>query len=165
MTIGVVPVFPRMQLLDALGVPLANGTVDVYLAGSTTRSNTWQDRSLTTLNTNPIVLDAAGSCAIFMSPSLTYKFVVTSAVGVIQSHLGGDNVSGAVSAPAAAEASQSFTASSTTWNLVGTISSVTKIFIGGIHYGLANFSIAGNAVTYTGTVPLNTLAVVVIYYL
>lgn len=92
---GAVPVSPKFQFSSTTGVPLSGGSVDVYLAGSTTRSNSWQDKALTTLNTNPIVLDSSGSCTIFTDASKTYKLVVKNSAGVTQSHLGGDNIPGA----------------------------------------------------------------------
>lgn len=87
-------VTPAFQFSDSAGTPLAFGTVDVYLAGSTTRSTTWQDAAQATANTNPIVLDSTGSCTIRLDPSVSYKWVVTSAAGVIQSHLSRDNIIG-----------------------------------------------------------------------
>lgn len=101
---GVVPVSPKFQFSSTAGVPLAGGTVDAYLAGTTTRSNTWQDKAQASLNTNPIVLDASGSCAIFVANDKSYKFVVKNSAGVVQSHLGGDNIPGAASSASLAEA-------------------------------------------------------------
>lgn len=51
----------KQQFADAAGVPLAGGSVTHYIApATTTPKNTWSDPSLTILNPNPIVLDAAG---------------------------------------------------------------------------------------------------------
>lgn len=91
---AVIAVSPAFQFSDANGVPLAAGTVDVYLAGSTTRTNTWQDRSQATLNTNPIVLNASGACSMWLDGTLAYKWVVKSSAGVEQPHLNADNVVG-----------------------------------------------------------------------
>lgn len=91
---GVVLIPPRFQFLDAVGNPLANGLVDVYLAGSTTRTSTWTDRDQTSLNANPIVLDANGSCTMVVDDTLTYKLVVKNFLGTVQPHAGGDNISG-----------------------------------------------------------------------
>lgn len=99
-----VPVPSRFQFSSTTGVALSGGSVDVFLAGTTTRSNTWSDRAQTSLNTNPIVLDSSGSCSIFVDPAKTYKFVVKNSAGVVQSHLGGDNISGAASATAIGDA-------------------------------------------------------------
>lgn len=91
---AVILVSPRFQFNDANGDPLAGGTIDVYLAGTTTRTNTWQDRSQSILNTNPIILDGSGACTIWLDPSLSYKLVVKDLNGVVQPHLGGDNIIG-----------------------------------------------------------------------
>lgn len=90
---GVVPVNPRIQFFSSAGAPLVNGTVDVYLAGTTTRSNTWQDVAQSTLNTNPIVLNSRGEGTVYLDPSLTYKFVLKNSGGVEQ--YTSDNISGA----------------------------------------------------------------------
>lgn len=90
---GVVGVNPVVTFRSALaGGPLANGTVDVFLAGTTTRTNTWQDEALSSLNANPIVLDSAGRATIWFDPSITYKFVVKNAGGATQ--YTSDNIKG-----------------------------------------------------------------------
>lgn len=55
----------KQQFSDANGVPLAGGSVFMYVPGTTTFKNTWQDGSQVTLNTNPVILDAAGEAVIF----------------------------------------------------------------------------------------------------
>jgi len=52
----------KQQFFDANGIPLASGKVYYYIPYTTTPKNTYQDLNLTILNTNPIVLDAAGEC-------------------------------------------------------------------------------------------------------
>jgi len=52
----------KQQYLDANGNPLAGGKVYYYIPYTTTPKNTWQDINLSILNTNPIILDAAGEC-------------------------------------------------------------------------------------------------------
>jgi hypothetical protein len=89
---GVVPALPKFQFESATGAPLANGTVDVYLAGTTTRTNTWQDPDLTVLNANPIVLDSRGEATIYLDPDVTYKFVLKNSGGATQWTQ--DNISG-----------------------------------------------------------------------
>jgi len=89
---GVAPINPRVQFLSSAGVPLVNGTVTVYLAGTTTLSNTWQDQALTTLNTNPITLDSRGEAQVWLDSSLTYKFLLKNVAGVTQWTV--DNIAG-----------------------------------------------------------------------
>lgn len=89
---GVAPARSKQYFPNSTGAPLSGGKIDVYFAGTTSRANTWQDRSLTALNTNPIVLNARGECSIWLNAATTYKFVVKDASdAVIYTE---DNVSG-----------------------------------------------------------------------
>jgi hypothetical protein len=71
----VAPAFLQQFFTNA-GAPAASHKLFVYLAGTTTKVNTYSEVTLTTANANPIVLDSAGRCAIFLSPGLSYKFVL-----------------------------------------------------------------------------------------
>lgn len=71
-------------MFSANGVPMVGGTLTVYVAGTTTPTNTWQDSELTIANTNPISLDARGECVLWLDPAVVYKFVLKNAQGVIQ---------------------------------------------------------------------------------
>ncbi len=51
--------------LDNNGTPLAGGTVTFYVPSTTTPKDTWQDPDQNILNTNPVVLDAAGRAVIY----------------------------------------------------------------------------------------------------
>jgi microcystin-dependent protein len=57
----------EQQFIDNNGSPLANGTVTFYVPGTTTLKNTWSNSGQTTLNTNPVVLDAGGRAIIYGS--------------------------------------------------------------------------------------------------
>jgi hypothetical protein len=100
---GVPIAAPQVQYLDANGIPLAMGFVYTYAAGTTNLATTWEDRAQTAENDNPIELDATGSASILLDPGLYYRIVVTDKDGVIQSHLGGDNMAGAAGAQVLAE--------------------------------------------------------------
>ncbi|OWV62592.1 hypothetical protein ATY75_12270 [Rhizobium sp. N122] len=65
--------------LDANGIPLASGTVEFYIPGTTTPKDTWQNASQTILNTNPVTLDSAGRAIIYGSGS--YRQVVKDSLG------------------------------------------------------------------------------------
>lgn len=83
---GVIATIPKFQF-SANGVPMVGGTLETYIAGSTTPATTWQDAALTIANTNPISLDARGECVIWLDPAVTYKFVLKNSPsngGVIQ---------------------------------------------------------------------------------
>lgn len=55
----------ELQFCDADGHPFAGGTLEMYVVGTTTPKDTWRDAAGTVLNTNPIVLDAAGRALIY----------------------------------------------------------------------------------------------------
>jgi len=59
----------QQQFIDGNGNPYASGTVTFYsnFPTCTTLKNTWSDSGQTVLNTNPVVLDAAGRATIFGS--------------------------------------------------------------------------------------------------
>lgn len=115
---AVVGVSPLYQFSDAQGRPLALGSVDVYLAGTTTRTDTWQDPQQLTKNQNPVPLNASGTATIYLDSALAYKWVVKSAAGVTQPHLGGDNIVGnAVDADIAQQGTTALAAMQTLFNL------------------------------------------------
>lgn len=92
---GVIATIPKYQFSDSTGTPLAGGTLTTYIAGTTTLTNTWQDKALVTANTNPIVLNDRGECTVWLDSSLAYKLVLKTSAGVTIWTV--DNVSGALS--------------------------------------------------------------------
>jgi len=70
---------PRAVFYDSVGNPLAGGLVHTYVPGGSTPKTTWQDSGETTPNSNPIVLDADGSCLLYGSGN--YQITVTDALG------------------------------------------------------------------------------------
>jgi hypothetical protein len=67
------------QFNDALGVPLAGGSVYFYTPSTTTPKDTFQDALQTIPNSNPVILDSAGRAIILGSGS--YRQVVYDANG------------------------------------------------------------------------------------
>ena len=55
----------QTQFVDANGAPFAGGKVYFYVPGTTTPATTYVDQGLTTPNTNPVTLDAAGRAQIW----------------------------------------------------------------------------------------------------
>lgn len=107
MSVGVGLQNPNVQFFDNNGDPLANGTVDVYQPGTTTRRDTYSDSTLSTPNANPVELDAAGRATIYLDPGLSYKIVVKDSGGsTIYTQ---DNLAGS------AQAGQSMNQAGTTW--------------------------------------------------
>lgn len=63
---------PRLQF----GLDYAGYQLFTYAAGTVTKLNTYTDSSGATPNLNPIILDANGSCACWLTPLMLYKFVL-----------------------------------------------------------------------------------------
>lgn len=95
---GVITTIPRMQFSTAQGAPLGGGKLHVYLAGTTTPADTFQDQALTIKNENPIELDATGSAVIWLDPAKVYKFLLKNNLGVTQPGWPVDNIRGAARA-------------------------------------------------------------------
>jgi hypothetical protein len=70
---------PKLTFFDNNGVIIPGGLVFTYAAGTTTKQATYSDVALSVPNTNPIVLDSAGRCTIFLTPGQSYKFAVSPA--------------------------------------------------------------------------------------
>lgn len=72
-------------------LPLANGTVWTYQAGTNLAAATYTDSTGITQNTNPVVLNAAGTAPIYLSINSVYKFVVYDSFGALQYTIDGIN--------------------------------------------------------------------------
>jgi hypothetical protein len=95
-TVNIAP-YIRNQYFTDNGIPLAGGLLNCYNGGSAggtgDRKDTYSDAAGTTLNANPIVLDAAGRAKIYLK-SGPYLFVLTDSTGsVIWSEDGVSNLS------------------------------------------------------------------------
>lgn len=71
----------KPQYFDNNGDPLDGGLLYTYLGGTTTPATTYTDSALLYPNTNPVVLDSAGRCDLWLSTG-TYKYVLKTAAGV-----------------------------------------------------------------------------------
>lgn len=69
--------YEKQRFFDAAGIPLAGGKLFTYAAGSTTKQNSYTDSTGATPNTNPIILDAAGYCNLWLDQSLAYKLTLS----------------------------------------------------------------------------------------
>lgn len=78
---AVITPIPKTQFLDAAGAPLAGGFVYTYQAGTTTPQATYTDVTGSTLNSNPVVLDARGEANIWLGEA-TYKMTLCNAQNV-----------------------------------------------------------------------------------
>lgn len=79
---SVVATIPKFQFRTEAGVPMVGGTLETYLAGTTTPVATYSNAALTSSNGTVITLDARGECTIWLDLDLTYKFVLKDALGV-----------------------------------------------------------------------------------
>lgn len=73
MTITILP-NAKTQFLNGNAIPLAGGSVYMYVPGTTTLKNTYQDSGGTIINSNPITLDGNGECLLWGSGA--YRQVV-----------------------------------------------------------------------------------------
>ncbi len=71
----------QQQFTDNNGAPLAGGSVYFYVPGTTTAKNTWQDPDLTSLNTNPVILNSAGRATIWVDDGESYRQIVMDQFG------------------------------------------------------------------------------------
>jgi hypothetical protein len=69
----------KSQFFDSNGNPLAGGSVAFYIPGTTTFKPVWQDPQQLALNTNPVILDAAGEAVIYGSGS--YRTILQDNLG------------------------------------------------------------------------------------
>lgn len=72
---GTIAPFPKHQLFTNAGAPAVGYQLFTYAAGTSTKLATYTDAALTSANTNPIILDAAGRATIFLTAA-SYKFVL-----------------------------------------------------------------------------------------
>jgi hypothetical protein len=96
MSVFLSPVFGAgAQLFTSQGVVLNGGKIYVYVAGSTTATDTWTTAVGDVKNSNPIVLDTAGRTPqeIWLLGGVLYKFVVTDSAGNVQGQTW-DNIPG-----------------------------------------------------------------------
>jgi hypothetical protein len=68
----------KEQFFDNSGDPLAGGKLYSYASGTATPLATYTDSTALTPNANPIILDAAGRCDLWIGDA-PYKFVMTDA--------------------------------------------------------------------------------------
>lgn len=70
---------PKLQFFGTDGLPLVGGKLYTYAAGTTTPIATYTDNTQANLNTNPVILDAAGQASVWLADSITYKYVLKTA--------------------------------------------------------------------------------------
>lgn len=75
---------PKFRAFDSNGDPLSGGKLYAYAAGTSTPLDTYTTRAGSVANANPVVLDANGEADVWMTPGVTYKFVLKNSSDVTQ---------------------------------------------------------------------------------
>ena len=70
------PPFFNCQFIDDNGTPLASGLLYTYDTGTTTPRTSYADQAGASPNANPIVLDAAGRCNLWLTAGVEYRLVL-----------------------------------------------------------------------------------------
>lgn len=78
------PLILRPRMLDTNGALAVDWTITTYVGGSTTPLATYSDSALTSLNTNPVVVDASGFYRIYVAAGVIVKAVVKNELGALQ---------------------------------------------------------------------------------
>lgn len=82
------------QIIDANGNPLFGGTIDTYLAGSSSPATTYTSSAGTTPHANPIVLNSLGYAPnpVWLTGGISYKFIIKDSDGAVIRTV--DNITG-----------------------------------------------------------------------
>ncbi len=154
------------QLFNDNGDPLAGGTINTYLAGSTTNSPTYTTSAGNVAHTNPIVLDSAGrvpSGEIWLTSRILYKFVVKDSAGVLIGTF--DNVQGINQDIFTSIVN--FTGNGTTTNFTLPAAPISEnyinVFINGVYQFKNTFSITGGTTLIFSEAPPPTSKIEVEY--
>lgn len=144
------------QLFDNNGNPLAGGTINTYLAGTTTNTPTYTTSAGNIAHTNPIVLDAAGRIPngeIWLTFNISYKFVVKDSTGSLIGTF--DNIGGV----SVGLNVQNYTGNGSTLSFalpVG-VTSVYNIFINGVYQNRNTYSVVAGNIVFTQAPPITSI--------
>lgn len=155
----------NQQFFDDDGTPLAGGFLHTYASGTLDDQVTYQDQGGVATNVNPIELDAAGRCDLWLDPSLEYDFVLLRAdltsvrtyesiTGAKESNSGVTSWNGLTGVvEATAEDLPFATSTSTTWFVGTDVSAALDAVISHVDASITAASIpivdAGNLITAT----------------
>ena len=145
----------KFRWFDNNGNPLSNGKVYTYYAGTTSPADTWTSADQTSLNTNPVILDAAGAANIFLDSGILYKIVIKNSLGVTQVVTDYVGITGELSSEETEFFSISAQTSTITLNQTPQIGGV-NVFLNGIlliegkDYSIVNKSVVMNQVLVVG---------------
>lgn len=148
------------QFFDNNGNPLAGGKVYTYSAGTTTPLATYTDRTGSTPNTNPIVLDSAGRTPyqVWSTEGLLYKYIVSSSADVqIRSwdNIGGSVVASDLAANLAAPAGASLVGYQPSGGTVTTVQAKLRESVSVKDFGATGNGITDDTVTIQAAINSN----------
>jgi hypothetical protein len=139
---------PIFRAWDPNGLPLSYGKLYTYAAGTSTKIPSYVDSMGDMPNTNPVILTAFGTCALWLNPSLTYKFVLTDQFGNTMPGYPVDNIPGGLGAlPFSASLIPNPT---NTWTLGNSSFSWANLYLGPNAAPVLD-SVSGNIGYYTQT--------------
>lgn len=152
---GVALVSPRRKFVNSAGVPYASGTLTVYYAGTTDLATTYQDRALTTANTNPITLDANGECVMWVDDTYVYKELLKDSTGATVSGYPVDNIRGGSSGASGVSEITVDRFSGTGAQTAFTLSETptdgedgTLVYVSGVYIQKNVYSVSGTTLTF-----------------
>lgn len=67
---------------DNNGLIMPGGKLYTFTAGTSSAATTWSDSALAVPNANPIILDSAGRCVIYLALGVQYKFILKTSADV-----------------------------------------------------------------------------------
>jgi hypothetical protein len=147
------------QLFDDNGNPLAGGTINTYLAGSTTNAATYTTSAGNIAHSNPIVLDGAGrvpSGEIWLTTGISYKFVVKDSAGALIGTF--DNVQG-INQNVFTNI-VNFTGDGSTVSFTLPQAPISEnfinVFINGVYQNKNTFSVSGTTLLFSGAPPVTS---------
>jgi hypothetical protein len=88
---------PLLQWSDADGKPMAGGTIESYVPGTSTPKAVWVDPDGLAFATNPVVMDAAGRTLMYGSGE--YRLVIRDAAGNLVADIGATTIVSAAMEP------------------------------------------------------------------
>jgi hypothetical protein len=147
------------QLFNDNGDPLAGGTINTYLAGTTTNTPTYTTSAGNIAHTNPIVLDGAGrvpSGEIWLTSGISYKFVVKDSAGALIGTF--DNVQGINQNVFTNIVNFTGNGTTTLFTLPATPISENfiNVFINGVYQFKNTFSVTGVSLNFSEAPPVNS---------
>jgi hypothetical protein len=93
-------VTPLLQWSDADGNPMAGGSIETYLPGTSTPKAVWVDADQLAFATNPVVMDAAGRTLMYGDGE--YRLVIRDAAGNLVADIEATTIVSAAMAPVVA---------------------------------------------------------------